>query len=113
MARPKKQPDEARTEWLPPMRVTTAERLHAEALAADLGLSLSDYGRRRILGYRIVSRPSPVADRALYELNRVGVNLAQIVKRLNATGDMALDAAEVLAEVRAAVEKVAEGVSDD
>lgn len=109
MARPKKQPAEARTEWLPPMRVTTAERVHAEGLAAALSLSLSDYGRRRILGHRIPLPPSSNIDTAaLLELNRIGVNLNQLAKRVNATGEASPQLSAVLAEVQAVVTKLAE-----
>jgi len=46
-------------------------------------------------------------DAALLELNRAGVNLNQIAARVNMTGDLADDFREVLAELRAAIEKVA------
>lgn len=105
--RPRKAEDERRDVALPPIRVTAAEAAHVEDKAAAAGLSLSDYIRRRALGGRIVARQTATDDRAIFELNRVGVNLAQIVKRLNMTGDVAEDARDVLAEVRRTVEKVA------
>lgn len=105
--RPRKAADERRDVALPSVRVTAAEAAHVEEQAAAAGLSVSDYIRRRALGGRIAARKSAADDAALRELNRVGVNLAQIVKRLNMTGDVAEDAGEVLAEVRGAVERVA------
>lgn len=105
--RPRKAEAERRDATLPPVRVTAAELAHVLQLAEAAGLSLSDFVRHRALNWRMPRRTSETDDRTIYELNRVGVNLAQIVKRLNMTGDVALDAAEVLAEVKAAVERVA------
>lgn len=45
---------------------------------------------------------------ALVSLNRVGVNLNQIARTLNAGQPVPVDLDEVLAEVRAAVERLAE-----
>ena len=45
---------------------------------------------------------------ALADLNRIGVNLNQLARRANASGKIPLHLADVLAEVRAAVERIAE-----
>ena len=105
--RPRLAEGERRDTRFPDIRMTTAEREAAAEKAAAAGLSLSEFGRRAINGQRITARMSAADEAALRNLNRVGVNLAQIVKRLNMTGDVAEDAGEVLAEVRAAVERVA------
>lgn len=107
MARPTKAPEERRAERLPGLRVTAAERAHIEEQAAAAGIEPTEFIRRRALGYQVPARRAASDDRALVELNRVGVNLNQIAARLNMTGDVAEDARDVLAEVRAAVAKVA------
>ena len=107
IGRPRKAPDEQRTEWLPRLRATPAEVAFAEDLAVKAGLSLPEFCRRAILGKRIAPRRARAVDAALLELNRAGVNLNQIAARVNMTGDLADDFREVLAELRAAIEKVA------
>lgn len=106
MARPKKHPDEARSEWLPAMRVTPAERMQAEEQALDLCLSLSDYGRQRILGHRIRSRRASVHDALLLELNRIGVNLNQIARAANSGQRLPDDLPAAIEELRAAITKI-------
>jgi len=107
MGRPLKQPDERRGERLPGLRLTTAEREFIEAQAAAAGLSVADYARRRLLGRTVTPRRTAADDRALVELNRVGVNLNQIAARVNFTGELAEDFRAALDEIRAAVAKVA------
>ncbi|WP_131575833.1 plasmid mobilization relaxosome protein MobC, partial [Paracoccus nototheniae] len=53
-------------------------------------------------------RSAPDLSAALVSLNRVGVNLNQITRTLNAGQPVPVDLDEVLAEVRAAVERLAE-----
>ncbi len=105
--RPRKAEYERRDARLPSPRMTAAELAYIAEQAHTAGLDVSEYVRRRALGGRVVARRAATDDRTIFELNRVGVNLAQIVKRLNMTGDVAEDAGDVLAEVRRAVEKVA------
>jgi hypothetical protein len=52
MGRPKKAPEERRGDQLNP-RLTTAERVEIERNAAILGISPSDFMRRRSLDYRL------------------------------------------------------------
>ena len=107
IGRPKKAPEEQRTEWLPRLRATPAELAFAEELAAKAGLSLPEFCRRAILGQRLGQARRKADNLTLIELNRVGVNLNQIAARVNMTGDLAEDFRAVLAELRAALEKVA------
>lgn len=100
MARPPKSPDERRAARLPGPRLTDAELLHIEAQAAAAGLGLAEYVRRCVLGRR-VDPARPVADdQLLLELNRVGVNLNQIARALNADRPERADLAAALGELR-------------
>lgn len=107
--RPKKTPDERRTERLSGLRLTTAERQHVEAQAERAGLSVAEFCRRATLAQTIRPRPARVEDAAIVALNRVGVNLHQIVRALNFGTSLPKDIAKTLADVRAAVEKLAGG----
>ena len=85
MGRPKLSPQDKRD-----CRVTTVftmqERAELEARAAAVGLTLSEFIRRRTLG---VPLPPQSADRQTRDklatsLLRIGVNLNQITKHMNA-----------------------------
>jgi hypothetical protein len=84
MARPKKAPEDRRDEALNP-RLTMGERAEIERNAAALGLSPSEFMRRRALGYRLPGNVA--AQQATASLgaafNRLGVNLNQIARQLN------------------------------
>ena len=85
MGRPKLSP-EARRDCQTTVLYTMQERAELEARARALGLSLSEYIRRRTLG---VPLPPQSADRETRDklatsLLRIGVNLNQITKHMNA-----------------------------
>jgi hypothetical protein len=85
MARPRKAPEEKREDRLNP-RLTTAERAEIERHATILGISPSDFMRRRSLSYRLpaaLAVQRHVAALAV-ALLRLGVNLNQIAHRMNA-----------------------------
>ena len=107
MGRPKLAPHERRDDHLPNVRVTTAERAELEARAQRAGVTLTEFCRRAVFGQTVQERRSDPADRALAELNRVGVNLNQIARGMNAGRDLPASLQATLAEVRTAVAKVA------
>lgn len=108
MARPKKAPDEKRSEQLPPLRVTAAERVFIEEQAAIAGLdSVSDFIRRRALGRRVEPARSAADDALLVELNRVGVNLNQIARALNSDRPERAELSDALATLQDVLAKVA------
>jgi uncharacterized protein (DUF1778 family) len=85
MARPKKAPEEKREDRLNP-RLTTAERVEIEQHAAILGISPSEFMRNRSLSYRlpaVLAVQRHVAAVAV-ALLRIGVNLNQIARHMNA-----------------------------
>ena len=106
MARPPLRPEERKDELLPNLRVTAAERALIEERAAAAGLTLAGYCRRAIFKSRIAPIRSSTDQALLVELNRVGVNLNQIARRVNAGRDLPPDFPDVLAEVREAIRKV-------
>lgn len=89
-------------------RLTTDELARVQAEAERAGVSVSEYCRAAALGQRVRVRSAPDLSAALVSLNRVGVNLNQIARTLNAGQPVPADLDEVLAEVQAAVERLAE-----
>lgn len=92
MARPRKDPADALTEQLPPVRVSRADRAKIEAKAAKAGLPVSSYLRRvAVTGKVTVTNQLDGAKtdaQTLAELNRSGLNLNQIAHHLNKGGDV-------------------------
>ena len=85
MGRPTKAPEEQRVNG-PNPRMTIAERVEVEQHAAILGISPSDFMRRRALSYRLpaaLAVQRHVAALAV-ALLRIGVNLNQIARHMNA-----------------------------
>jgi hypothetical protein len=85
MARPKK-PEHERREQQMKFVVTDEERVQIEQNASAYGLRLSEFFRRRSLGVRL---PAGAVDRqaqaeATAALLRLGINLNQIAKHVNA-----------------------------
>jgi hypothetical protein len=84
MGRPRKAPEERRENG-PNPRFTTAEKVEIAQHADLLGVSQSDFIRRRTLGYRLpvaLAVQRHVAAVAV-ALLRIGVNLNQIARRMN------------------------------
>ena len=107
--RPRKALDEKRTERLSGVRLTAAERVHVEAQAALAGLSVAEFARRAVLGVRVAPRRSETDGRLLVEVNRVGVNLAQLVKALHFRQTPLVSEIEAtVSEVRTVLDRLAD-----
>lgn len=110
MARPRKDPSEALTEQLPPVRVSLSDRAKIEAKAAQAGLPVSAYLRRVAVTGKVNVTNQTTAARAdaelLSELNRAGVNLNQIAHHLNKGGQVPVAFDAVLHHLYSALEKV-------
>lgn len=81
------------------VRVSAAEKRGLRDAAAEAGLTVSEYVRRRSLGQPVVAR----ADRETRVLlRRIGVNLNQLARAANTSGSAAPERLlrEALAEVR-------------
>ena len=104
--RPRLAPDEQRGERLSGIRLTAAERAFVEANAARAGLPLAEFCRRAILRRRIAP-PATTTDRAaLLAVERIGRNLNQIARRMNAGGTMPPHLAETLDQVREVIDRL-------
>ena len=113
MGRPRKHPDEARTERCAHIRLTVAERLDVEAKAAAMGVSVADYARHRLCGYRLPVRRGADLSRLLVEINRVGNNVNQIARAANATGRVPVITGEAMRELRAVLAQIASRLDED
>ena len=107
MARPKLAPDERRDERLSGLRLTAAERAFIEQQAARAGMDWPDYARRRLLGHRVAAARTVADDRAIIEINRVGVLLNQIARSLHTDRPERASLADVLDELKRVLAKVA------
>jgi hypothetical protein len=107
MARLKKAPEEKREDRLNP-RLTTAERAEIERHAAILGISPSDFMRRRSLSYRLpaaLAVQRHVAALAV-ALLRLGINLNQIARHMNAGRGAPPDLAALIARIDALLDQI-------
>ena len=107
MARPKKAPEEKREDRLNP-RLTTAERAEIESHAAILGISPSEFMRRRSLDYRLpvaLAVQRHVAALAV-ALLRLGVNLNQIARHMNAGRGAPPDLSALIARIEAILDDI-------
>ena len=83
MARPTKHPDEKRSA-LARARLTPAEHEHVKTQAHLAGLDVSEYVRRRILGYEVPLKGTGSADPGLVtEVNRLALELSAIGNNAN------------------------------
>ena len=81
------------------VRVSAVEKADLRSSAREAGLTVSEYVRRRSLGQPVVAR----ADRETRVLlRRIGVNLNQLARAANASGDPAPQRllGDALAELR-------------
>lgn len=85
MARPEKNAED-RHGYSIKFRVTKAERNLIRERADASGKSVSDFVRTLALTGLVEVRESKADVALIRELNRIGVNINQIAKRLNATG---------------------------
>lgn len=89
MARPQKQARQKRDQFLR-VRLTPDEHSAVVARAAQAGMPLSDYVRHMLIHGRVrIVQSSPVLSmEAILALNRLGVNLNQLARIGNATGEL-------------------------
>lgn len=113
MARPRKPEAERREAYINP-RLTAAEREEIERNAALLGLSPAEFMRRRSLGYSLptslaVQRQTAAQATALM---RLGINLNQIAKHMNAGRGAPPDLAELIGRINAELDRVYDAGAD-
>jgi len=107
MGRPTKAPEERRGNG-PNPRFTTAEKVEIADHAAILGVSPSDFIRRRTLGYRLpvaLALQRHVAACAV-ALLRIGINLNQIAYRMNKGGRAPPELLALIARIDALLDDI-------
>ena len=82
MARPKKQSHEKRTDVVR-ARVTVAEKAHVALQAQAVGLDVTEYVRRRVLGHQLPSVRAQADARLIADVNRLGIELRSIGINVN------------------------------
>lgn len=89
MARPSKNPQALRRFRLN-LRLTASERARLDLAAAKAGITPSEYARRQILDGRVIVREArDLSAGSFVQIVRIGTNLNQIARRLNAGGKQA------------------------
>lgn len=115
MARPKLSA-EKRLDHIIRARVTMIEHVQIEHAAAAHGLSMSDFVRRRSLGYRLPPMAAKMKRVALAStaLLRLGVNLNQIAKHANAGQGVAVGELNALiVRINAEMDKLTGDLDDE
>ncbi len=79
-----------------------------EMQAATAGQPVSTYARNVLTRRKVAPRTTALEDKLLFELNRCGVNLHQIVKALNFNQGLPSDINDTLDELRAAIAQIAD-----
>jgi hypothetical protein len=104
--RPYKPAGEARTLSLPSIRVNPQELMFIEEQASMAGMAVSTYARSALTRKKVAPQRSDMDDKLMFELNRVGVNLNQLMRHINAGRDMPSSADSVLEDLQATLRKV-------
>ncbi|WP_374309956.1 MobC family plasmid mobilization relaxosome protein [Methylocella sp.] len=114
MARPRKEAGELLLAG-PNPRLTLAERVRVEQAAAALGISPSEFMRRRALDYRMpvaAAQQIPLANVAT-ALIRLGNNLNQIAKHMNAGRAAPPDLSDLIARINGELDRLYESRRPD
>ena len=67
-------------------RVTSSEYESIKNNADKSGLSLSEYARRSLVGEKVMAAPPVEFGELIREIKRIGSNLNQVLRKLNALG---------------------------
>lgn len=86
MTRSTKNRNNMLSEVLPPIRCTEDEKKKIYAYSQKAGLSVSAYIRDIALKGKIIVRQNDVDFESVQQLKKIGINLNQQTKKLNATG---------------------------
>lgn len=108
MARPKKEIDEKQNRRFPTVRCTEKELSSLRSLSAKAQLTLSDFIRQKALKGRVIVKKSmnPMNFALINELNKIGINLNQIAKKANSTGDIANSIVSVNKKIEIVLDKL-------
>ena len=95
----------SRDKWIK-IRVSEKEKILFEAKAAEMGMSLADLVRTRLLAYRL--RRTPEERERLLQLARIGNNINQIARWANIYKG-GLDTVQVVGRLEALLRELREG----
>ena len=88
--------------WLS-LRLTEEEKEKIREKSEQAGMSISDYTRAILLSSKNVKRKQKINCEAVkmlaYEINRIGVNINQIAKKINSTRDIDIQVLETLKNI--------------
>ena len=115
MARPKK-PDHERRDHNAKVRLSSPELAQIEHSASMAGMTIADFFRSRALGHRIKSSTQidrEQMDTATVALLRLGVNLNQLTKHVNAGRPVpSVELADLITRINVAMDALDESRSD-
>lgn len=106
MARPTKEAIEKRQERFN-IRFTLTELEHLRTQAARAGIPPYEFVRRRAIGYVMKAPPRRADSDVLFELNRIGVNVNQLTRAMNAGKEFRGEWQDLTTELRRVLDKVA------
>lgn len=105
MPRPKKDPQEKRSE-VARFRLTVAERAHLNEQVRISGLTEAEFLRRRALGLPVRVTATRSDPALVSELNRIGVNVNQLARAAHRGADFAAYWRDVGRHLEAVMDKV-------
>lgn len=109
MARPTKDDATKLSQSLPPVRCTEAEKQEIKQKAAQAGLSLTEYIRKMVLHGKITIRQHKSVDpEVFFQIRKLGINLNQQTKKLNATGALPLELKQLWQKLNAVLDQILE-----
>lgn len=108
MARPTKDESEKQNTVLPPIRCTADEKAKISQKAEQAHMSLSEYVRQMALFGKIILKQSLVEFTYLELLRKIGVNINQQTKVLNATGRIPEELPRLWEKLEALMDKLLE-----
>lgn len=82
--------------------------------AAAMGLTVSEFIVRRALGYKVPDRSAALIPAGLlHELSRIGVNINQIAKHANTTGEVSAAIIPTMDLVRHTMERICRRLDEE
>lgn len=107
MARPTKNINEKQSELLK-ARCTPDEKNLIHRKASKAGLSMSEYLRQMAIGGNIVIHQSTYDFETARQLQKLGVNINQQTKKLNATGILPIELKQILPKLEKLLDQLLE-----
>jgi len=108
MARPTKDDAAKRSHSLPPVRCTEDEKNIILGKADKAGMSVSEFMRSMALRGQIIVKGSSLNLEVAGQLRKLGVNLNQQTKKLNATGVMPIELVNLWRKLETVLDKMME-----